>query len=65
MAEAESTTQLDILGTLFSGRGLRTVSSYEQNDMWKKMESMQKYIEVLEFRVKNSVTERLQDAKGA
>jgi hypothetical protein len=33
--------------------------------MWKKMESMQKYIEVLEFRVKNSVTERPQDAKGA
>ena len=74
MAEAESTTQLDILGILFSGRGLRTVSSYEQNDKRKKMESTQKYIEVLELRVKRSVTEneklkalqdRLQEAKGA
>jgi hypothetical protein len=56
MAEAESTVQLDILGILFSGRSLRTVSSYEQNDMQKKMEQILRKQMVLELRA-NSVTE--------
>jgi len=57
MAKAESTTQLDILGILFSGRSLRTVSSYEQNDMQKKMEQILRKQMVLELRAKSSVTE--------
>ena len=55
MAKAESTTQLDILGILFSGRSLRTVSSYEQNDVQKKMEQILRKQMVLELRA-NSVT---------
>ena len=48
--------------------------SHEEDEMRKRVESMQKYIEVLELRVKRSVTEneklkalqdRLQEAKGA
>ena len=54
MAKAESTTQLDILGILFSGRSLRTVSSYEQNE--EKMEQILRKQMVLELRA-NSVTE--------
>ena len=55
MAKAESTTQLDILGILFSGRSLRTVSSYEQNE--EKMEQILRKQMVLELRAKSSVTE--------